>query len=434
MERSTMASPQDSPRPAEGSSTADGDGTRGRLILTDATVIDGRGGKPLERASILIEGRRIRGVESSAESFGTQQPGDRVVNLSGRYVIPGLFNLHEHIYRKNMLKVRPGWHYDDVSRALEGENDNYLVVWAARHALDYLRAGVTTIRCIGERSDLVVSLRRAIDQGLVVGPRLQVAVKLIVMTGGHGHYIGREADGPAEIRKATREQLRAGADFIKIIATGGLLGMPKESPGNPQLTVEEIRAATEVAHRAGKLTTAHADATQGIQNAVQGGIDCIEHGAFLDDRTIEMMLEHDVSLVPTLSGLRGYADWQRRAGNAQLADFIDREVNAKHVESFQKARAAGVRIGVGSDTPAITIDEIEDLNRAGMPPDECLLAATSTAAKIAGLGGNLGTIEADKFADLVVLAEDPNRDVQALRAIEMVIKDGTSVPLTGPVL
>lgn len=404
-----------------------------RTILTGATLIDGTQADRLKNTAVLIDGDRIAGIHT-ADSLPSDWTADQVLDIQGHFLIPGLFNLHDHIYRKDIRATRPGWTYDEHSRAIERENDTYLVLSAARHALDALRGGVTTIRNVGSRSTLVVNLKRAIDQGLVTGPRIRVAVRPIVMTGGHGYYIGREADGPAEVRKAAREQLRDGADFIKIIATGGILGMPKEHPGNPQFTVDEIRAAVEVAHNAGKRTTAHADATEGIRTAIEAGIDCIEHGTFLTDETIELMLKHNVPLVPTLSGKRGYAEYHLHSGNRDFYEFVLREGIAPQVESVRKAYEAGVKIGVGTDTATLVADELEDLCKTGMPPRECLLAATSVSAEIIGMERDLGTVEVGKLADLVVLRQDPWEDISAVREVDFVIKGGVMIHSDDPVL
>jgi imidazolonepropionase-like amidohydrolase len=403
-----------------------------RTLLTGATLIDGSTGDAQKNAAILIDGQKIAGV-GRAEALPADWAADQVLDLKDRFVIPGLFNLHDHIYRKNIRTIRTGWTYDQHSRDIERENDNYLVLSAAHHALDSLRSGVTTIRNVGSRSNLVVSLKRAINQGLVTGPRLKVAVRPIVMTGGHGYYIGRQADGPDEVRKATREQLRDGADFIKLIVTGGILGMPKEHPGNAQFTVDEIRAAVDVAHDAGKRTTAHADANAGIRNAIEAGIDCIEHGTFLTDETIELMLKHDIPLVPTLSGKRGYAEYHL-PGNREFYEFVYREGIAPQMVSVRKAYEAGVKIGVGTDTATLVADELEDLCKTGLSPRECIAAATSVSAEIVGMEREVGTIEPGKLADLVVLKNDPWKDISAVRQVDFVMKGGEMIRADDPIL
>jgi imidazolonepropionase-like amidohydrolase len=405
----------------------------GRTILKGMTLIDGTKSDPKPHAQVVIEGERVVAVAQSNEPIETRA-GDRVMDLTGQFVIPGMYNLHDHVYRKDIMKVKPGWSYDEHSRAIERENDNYLVLTAAYHALNQLRSGVTTIRDVGERSNLLVSLRRAIDQGLVTGPRLKVAVKLIVMSRGHGYYMGREADGPDEIRKAAREQIKAGADFLKIIATGGLLGMPKEDPGNPQFTVEEIRAAADVAHNAGKRITAHADAAKGIQNAIEAGIDCIEHGAFLDEKTIDMMVKKDIPLVATISGMRGYAEYHRKAGNPAFADFVNQSVKTQHAESFRKAYSAGIRLGVGTDSATLVYDEIQDMHGAGMSLRDCVVAATSISSQIVGINRDVGTLEPGKLADLVVLGSDPHQRIEAFIDTKWVMKGGDIIEPHNPIL
>jgi len=277
------------------------------------------------------------------------------------------------------------------------------------------------------------SLRDAINAGMIPGPRMKVSGKVVCMTGGHGWGPGgREADGPDEVRKAAREQLKAGADVIKVMATGGVMTFGVE-PGAQQFSYEEMRAAVEEAEKTGKLTATHAQGTAGIKAAVRAGIDSIEHGFFLDEEAIEMMLERGTHFVPTLAALYHIIEAGPDAGIPAFMIEKSKRCFDAQMDSFERARAAGVPIAAGNDggTPYNTSDnlasELERLVACGMTPEQALLAGTRTASRLLRMEQEIGNIEAGKLADLVVLAADPLQDIRHVRNVEMVIKDGVIV-------
>ena len=300
---------------------------------------------------------------------------------------------------------------------------------AGRVAMDGLRAGITGVRCVGEDGYVDVAWKRAFDKGVMQGPRLCVCTKGISITGGHGHgTLGAlEVDGPWEMRKAVRENLKNGADQIKLMVTGGVMTRG-ETMEESQFMLDEIQAATEVAHNKGKRVAVHAWGEEGVKTALRGGVDSIEHG-FLDDEAIDLILERDAWYIPTVCQTQDVEHVN------ELPEFMIRKVRAatvKHRRSVQKAMQAGVKIACGSDSPPISDfnkRELEFLVKVGMPEMDALIAATRTSADLCGYGDDLGTVETGNLADLVVLGSDPLHDITAVRDVRLVMKDGRLVNL-----
>jgi imidazolonepropionase-like amidohydrolase len=270
---------------------------------------------------------------------------------------------------------------------------------AAVRARQTLAAGVTTVRDLGGRDYCEIGLRRAIQDGLIQGPRILAAGRPVCMTGGHGHWLAREADGPDDVRKAVREQLKAGADVIKIIATGGVL-TPGVEPGSPQLTLDEMRAAIEEARKAGRRTAAHAMGVDGIADAVKAGITSIEHGVYLSDEVVASMRSDGTYLVPTLIAPAAITAGGLSAGIPEFMVRKSERVMAAHVQSFQKALEAGVAIAAGSDagTPlnphGSLVPELVLMVKHGMTPLRALRSATAERGRPAGIGRDARTYRA----------------------------------------
>jgi len=391
------------------------------MILTNARLFDGTG-KLWERATIRLDGTRIASVSGDAPAGVA--PDETVIDLAGKNVIPGLINCHTHICLDGSGDPSANWNRQTLTRN---------VLKAARHAERTLRAGVTTVRDLGGMEYVDVSLRDAIKAGVVPGPRMKVSGKVICMTGGHGWGVGgREADGPAETRKAAREQLKAGADVIKVMATGGVMTFGVE-PGSHQLTYEEMRAAIEEAEKTGKLTASHAQGAAGIKAVVKAGIDSVEHGFFLDDEAIDLMLENGTYFVPTLAALYYIIAAGPDAGIPTFMVEKAKRCSDAQLESVAKAWKAGIPIATGNDggTPFNTSDnlagELERLVAIGLTPEQTLLAATQIASKLLRMQGEIGSVEAGKLADMVVLGGDPLEDISNVRDVDLVIKDGQVV-------
>jgi imidazolonepropionase-like amidohydrolase len=390
------------------------------LVLMGASLIDGTGAEPTRGRAVVVEGGRIASVVDEARA-----PRGRRIDLSGCTLLPGLVNCHVHLCF--------GAEADPV-RVLMGEPAALTAVKALLRAKESVDAGVTTVRDLGGRDYVEFSVRRAITDGLSSGPRIVAAGRPVCMTGGHGCFIGREADGPDDVRKAVREQLKAGADVIKLIATGGVM-TPGVEPGSPQLTLEEMRAAVEEAGRAGRLTAAHAQGSAGIADAVEAGITTIEHGIFLTDEIIESMKRKGVFLVPTLAAPAAISAGGLAAG---IPEFMVRKSDAvmpHHVASFQRAAKAGVRIAAGADsgTPlnlhGSLLPELELMVKYGMTPLEAIRSATSVAAEALGLGGETGRVADGYAADLLAVAGQPGERIGALGDVRLVLARGAIIKL-----
>jgi imidazolonepropionase-like amidohydrolase len=389
--------------------------------LIGGKLIDGTEGAPIEDVVVVIEGDRIS-IVGKADAT-TVPTGAEVIDVTGKTVIPGLINCHTHL----CLDGSP-----DPLTALMQRSFTENVLIAAKHAEAALRAGVTTVRDLGGWEGVDLGLKKAINDGVILGPRMLVSGKLLCMTGGHGYFMGCEVDGPDDSRKGAREQLKAGVDIIKVMATGGVMTAGVD-PGSVQLTFEELRAAIEEAEKAGKLTAAHAQGNAGIKNSILAGIDSIEHGFFLDAEAIDMMLEQGTFFVPTLAAM--YEVIERGPEFGIPAFMIEKAQRASdaHLDSFRRARAAGVCIAAGNDggTPFNLADnlasELERMVAAGMSCVEALVTAHSTASELLRMTEQIGTVEPGKLADLVVLDADPHADISAVRQVHMVIKAGQRV-------
>jgi imidazolonepropionase-like amidohydrolase len=413
----------------------------GRLILNNARIIDGTGAHPRENMRVVIEDGRFVEIRSGAAEAGSPDDNrnaqgseanedDMVIDLQGKTLLPGLINAHCHI----CMDAGPD-PFASVSRLSPAE----AVLKAAKRCERMLANGITTARDLGGFHYVELALRDAIAAGDFPGPRLLCAGPVITMTGGHGWPIGLESDGPDEVRKSARQNLKHGVDCIKLMATGGVL-TPGVEPGSPQLSEAELRAGVEEAHHTGRRTASHAQGTTGIKNALRAGIDTIEHGIYLDDEAIEMMLQQGVVFVPTLA-----APWQIvEAGEARgIPPYIldkSRRVMDAHRKSFADAVQAGVIIAAGNDggTPFNPSEDLATEMRLmveyGMKPLEAIKAATFGSAHALGLSHETGTIEEGKRADCIVLeaGADPLAGMDAVARVEIVVKLGNPVRTLTP--
>jgi imidazolonepropionase-like amidohydrolase len=385
------------------------------LVLSGARIIDGTGAEPVRGRSVVVERGVITAVVEDARA-----PRGRGVDLAGHTLLPGLINCHVHLCL--------GAEADPV-RPLREEPLALTAIRALLRARETARAGVTTVRDLGGREYVEFAARRAIQEGLIDGPRIVAAGRPVCMTGGHGHWLGREADGPDDARKAVREQLKAGADVIKVIATGGVM-TPGVEPGSPQLTLDELRAAIEEASRAGRRTAAHAMAATGISDAIDAGITSIEHGVYLTEAIVAHMRRDGTFLVPTLNAPVAIATGGLAAGIPEYMVRKSEQVVPAHVESFQLALRAGVRIAAGADsgTPlnfhGSLLPELTLMVKYGMTPLEVIRAATVTAADCLGLGEVTGRVAPGYAADLIAVAGDPAERIDALADLKLVLVNG----------
>jgi imidazolonepropionase-like amidohydrolase len=379
-----------------------------RTVFTGGRVFDGRGTAPAP-ADVAVEDGRIVDV-------GPRLDGDVSVDATGRTLLPGLFDCHVHV----TLGHVDHWRHVQEPFSLQ-------FYWAARNLEATVRAGITSVRDAGG-ADLGV--KRALELGWIVGPRIQLSLTMLSQTGGHGGgwlpsgvvipLLGQHpgvpdniVDGPDQVRQRVRQLVEMGADVIKVATSGGVLS-PRDDPRHAQLSPEELEVLVTEASVAGRFVMAHAQSTAGIKNAIRAGIRSIEHGIYLDDEAASMMLERGTWLVPTLVAPLGVLELAD--GGAQLAPEIvekARLVVDRHRESFRLALSAGVRIAMGTDSGVTphgrNLRELTLMAEGGMPPAEVLVATTRSAAELLGVGDELGTLEPGKAADLVMVDGDPYR-------------------------
>ena len=396
-------------------------------VLAGATLIDGLGGAAAANAAVHVKDGRIVWVGRADDLPAAAQNAD-LVDLSGKWLLPGLIDAHIHVCYNGA---------ESVFALLERHRDA-LVLEAVDIVRRILSHGTTTVRDIGGEKYIEMSLRNAIEAGFIQGPRMKTSGRVISMTGGHAHFIAREADGPDEVRKAAREQIKAGADTVKLMATGGS-ATPGQDIMASQFTVDEIRAAVETAHMMGRTAAAHCHGTGGIKNCLLAGVDSIEHGTYLDEETADMMVENGSSLVLTLGvgnpDLDSYplspvqkADAERRK------PMIEKGIRQIR-ETIALARAKGVFLGSGSDAGGNPLAphhysmarELELLAANGIAEMEAIGIVTMNNAKILRWESEIGSIEPGKFADLLVIDGDPLADIRNVRKVAAVYKGGEKV-------
>ena len=379
------------------------------MIVRAGVFYDGTLEPPKRRVDIVIENGCVSAIRAPSGEC----------DLEAACVTPGLVNAHAHL---------EGSGEPDLMGMIAATTPNQRMLRAVANACKSIKAGVTTIRDVGSSNRIAADVRDAIGEGRIPGPRMRASGAVLCMTGGHGWPIGRAVDSPWEARKAVREQMWAGADCIKMIATGGVL-TKGAIPGNASLTPDELAAAIDEAHRHGLRVAAHAIGTQGIKNALHAGIDSIEHGSMLDDEAIGLMKERNVWLVPTLSAPTCIlANLERGEQPAYVAEKA-RGLNDMMLANIRKAYEAGVRIAGGSDagTPynyhEDYAQEVELMwSLLGMTPQQALHAATNVAAELVGL--HHGLLAVGEPADMLLLERDAGEDVRALREPQLVFKNG----------
>ncbi len=402
-------------------------------LIRNATLIDGTGRPPVVNAAILIKDNQIDSVGPAGE---IKLPDSEMIELDagGGFVLPGFFDTHVHLLFEGFNMVRD---MQEPFSARFYKSVNYM-----RRTIE---AGVTSVRDAGGAD---AGVKKSVDSGEIVGPRMQISISVLTITGGHGDgwmLSGNEwelfpgypgyphglVDGEEHVRRKVREVLRAGAEVIKICATGGVLS-PTDHPEFIQFSPEELRIIVEEAKfRRGVKVMAHAQGAEGIKNAVRAGIHSIEHGIYLDDEAIDLMLENGTFLVPTLLAPVGVLEAGEKGGMPDYGIRKAREVIDIHKESIAKAYKAGVKIVMGTDS-AVTphgenLRELGLMVDIGMNPMETIVSSTSLAAECLGWEDYLGSLEPGKLADLIVTKSDPLKDIHSLENrdnIWLVMKDG----------
>jgi imidazolonepropionase-like amidohydrolase len=387
-----------------------------RIAIRTGSFYDGTAAAPRANVTLVIDDGRVARIAAN------DAPVDAERTYETACVVPGLINCHVHLE----MNGEP-----DIQTLYLIRTTIERTLYAAHNARRALEAGVTTVRDLGASDGVAIAVREAIARGEHAGPTVIPAGRALCMTGGHGFFVGRETDGPWDARKAVREQRKAGAACIKLIATGGVL-TKGAVPGLDQLSEEEMRAAVDEAHTHAMIVGAHAIGTNGIKNALRAGVDSIEHGHLLDDEAIALFRERNTYLVPTLAAVSCIYE---HASDGKQPDYVVRkatELYERAAENIRRAWRGGVTIAGGSDagTPYNYHEnyayEIELMSTMlGMTPQQALTAATATAAAL--LRSEAGVLAEGRPADLLLLERDLGVDVRAVRDPRVVVKGGAVV-------
>jgi imidazolonepropionase-like amidohydrolase len=393
------------------------------LHLTSARLIDGTGAPAVDRATVVVEDGRIGRIELGGRHA---EPGAFELDLGGRTLMPGLVDAHVHVTAFDMPQALKG------QQAIAPEVRHHLISRGLRRML---RMGITTVRDVGAFGDGLLHARQAVRLGAITGPRILVCGRIISATSPGGrHFAGmyREADGPDEMRKATREQFRRGADFIKVMTTGAR-SCELENISPAQITRQEIVTIVEEAHRMGYRVAAHCEGLDGTRLAIDEGVDTIEHGLELyrAPELLEELARSERVLVPTLSCFFHVSENRGSRWPRGLVELAHRQLEEAH-RTVDAARRAGVRLAMGFDSQphGQSALELVRLCRAGLTPMEGIVSGTAASAAACGLDDHVGSVVQGKAADLIVVDGDPLDDPELLldeRRIWLVVQAGRPV-------
>ena len=400
-----------------------------RTVIHAGRLIDGVQGIKTEQSVIVVEGK-ITAIEPG---FVSTNDEDKVINLHDSTVMPGLMDMHTHLITQHHKKV-----YSDRFFM----NDSDFALRSTHYARVTLLAGFTTVRDLGDNGTNSVSLRKAIDAGWIMGPRIYTSGKSIATTGGHadptnglkgefrrtGEPVDGVINGRDEAREAVRQRYKDGADLIKLTATGGVLSLAANGQ-NPQFTMEELESIVETAKDYNMIVAVHAHGAEGMKRAVLAGVNSIEHGTFMTDEIMRLMKERGTYLVPTISA----GIWVGE--KAEEEDYFPAVVRPKAASigpviqrTFGKAYAAGVNIAFGTDSGVSPHGEngreFSLMVEAGMPPMKAIQSATIDAARLLRIDDKLGTLEVNKLADIIAVPGNPLEDISAMESVNFVMKEG----------
>lgn len=386
-----------------------------KRIIKCGTLFDATGSEPMRQKSIVIDGDRIEAVISSDDAAKKPEYARlEVIDASKHWVMPGLINVHDHMIFRDLI--------GNPVLNMQAPRSK-LALNSVRNHLVALRRGWTTVRDMGASDNLSFEFRDYLARGDIPGPRVIACGAPICITGGHANGVCVEADGPYEVRKAARGQLEGGADFIKVMASHDPIIIDGPEKTRPEMNVDEIEAAYEQARAHGKRTACHVMGTVAIGRVLDAGVNVISHGFYLNDELAHRMVEQNVYLDPTLSSY----------GRQTISPKLNRgEAWKEHhlplippMESaFRAAVKAGVKIVTGTDSAGLYAEDVAMMREFGLAPKESLLACTRYAAEALGLAQSIGTIEAGKIADIVVLDGDPMKDAYDLDKVHLVIQGG----------
>ena len=400
-----------------------------KTLIHAGNLIDGKSDVVQSKMSIIIDGNQITEV---IKGYIPTNNYKNYIDLKNYTVLPGLMDMHVHF----------GGEYQSKAEAPTKVEREMEAILATQHALVTFRSGFTTVRQVGDSGMVAISLRDAINNGKVIGPRIFAAGKTIATTGGHADPTNGKAlddysypipeqgvvNGPYEVYTAVRQRYKDGADGIKITVTGGVLSQAK-SGDNPQFTQEEVDAVVNAARDYGMWVAVHAHGAEGMKRAIKAGVDSIEHGTFMDDEAMDLMIENGTYYVPTISAGEFVAE------KSKIDNYFPEIVRPKAASvgpqisgTFAKAYQNGVKIAFGTDAgvqPHGTYwMEFVYMVKNGMPEMKAIQAATMETAKLLRIDDKLGSIEKGKFADLIAVKGNPIDDISILKDIEIVMKDG----------
>jgi imidazolonepropionase-like amidohydrolase len=400
-----------------------------KTLIHCGSLIDGKNKEILSQATIVVEANKIVSVDKGFTKAGKD---DKIIDLSKKTVMPGLIDMHVHMESETSKDAL-------VKRFTQNEAD--VAFQSTIYAKRTLMAGFTTVRDCGG-SGVNISLRNAINAGIITGPRIFAAGKGVATTGGHGDPTnGNRKDlmgdpgpkegvinSPDDAYQAVRQRYKDGADFIKITATGGVLSVAKDGSG-PQFTQEEVNAIVKAAKDYGFHTAAHAHGAEGMKRAVLAGITTIEHGTLMNDEVMDLMIKMGTYHVPTIIAGRSAADYAKIPGYYHpLVVPKAIAIGSKIQENFGKSYKKGVKIAFGTDAGVFphgeNAREFGYMVEGGMPAIEALLAAMQVNANILGMGDKIGSIEAGKIADIVAVNENPTTNIKTMEKVTFVMKEG----------
>lgn len=345
------------------------------------------------------------------------------IDLEGKYVMPGLIDAHVHMLMDGSK---------DPFKTITESNRTDKVILAIKNLENTIKGGITFIRDVGGIDNIDIELKKYIKEKKIISPDVLVAGKVVTMTGGHGHIIAREADGVDEVRKAVREQLKEGADLIKVISSGGVL-TPGVDINSVQFDVDELKIAVHEAHKAGKKICTHCHSRQGIINSIEAGVDSIEHATLICDEAIEMLKDSNIFIVPTFSALKNIVCGGEEKGIPKYVLDKANNIGESHKNGFLKAYKAGVNIAMGTDagTPfnmhGNNRNELVELVDNGMTNFDALKSGTIECAKLLGIEKEYGSLELGKYADFLVLDNNPLIDIKSIHTLNRVYKNGVKI-------
>lgn len=391
----------------------------GKIVLTNLRLLDGISRQPQSDAVVVIAGERIEWIGSRDAWERSHDPTDVVYDLQGAYVLPGLWDMHVHLD----FRITPSQGVPSLAES---------TLFAYRRALTYLNAGVTSLRLVDTSHGIDFALRNGINAREYLGPRIVTAGPGLASTGGHGTKDGKGYDGPYEFRRAAREVVYQGADLVKIMVTGGIIGR-HEAFDALQTLPDEVAAVVEVAHNWGKHVSGHIASAKAAVVCAELGVDTIEHGYALDEEALNVMKSAGSVYVPTLVVTDCPSYW----GEVGLPPWAVAKVEQAaplHHRAVQMALEMGIPITLGSDLPTPFVDgaigvvrEMEALERLGAAPADIIDWATKTPARVCGLAEDLGSLAKGKMADLIVVSNNPYQAVSHLRDVRFVMTGGQVV-------